>query len=265
MDSQPVKDIEAALRDMEALAKEGSGKSEAPKPSAKQDRPSRKQDKPQKMESKRPKKRVNPITWLFRTVFSLVILVILPFILLIRLTVYLYTAEALNIWLALGASIGATTLLLLIYGAIVQKRFTGTWNISKRKIQFFLVVVLLYSGYSLMYISGSNVKSGEVSSAYLSLHPTLRLATSTLVLIDQDLIVTDMGRTPQDYIKMGLPIRENSLHYKQDSGFVEAVDIRTKGKPEWVNMLVSLYYKSMGFNTLRHVGTADHLHISVPR
>ena len=189
----------------------------------------------------------------------------LPFILLIRLTVYLHTVEALNIWLALAASIGATTLLLLIYGAVVQKRFTGSWNISRRKIQFFLVVVVLYSGYSLMYISGNNVKSGEASSAYLSLHPTLRLATSTLVLIDQELIVTDMGRTPEDYIKMGLPVRESSLHYKQESGFVEAVDIRTKGKPEWVNLLVRLYYRSMGFNTLRHVGTADHLHVSVPR
>ena len=254
MDSQPVKDIEAALREMEALSKGGGEAS-----------PSKQKTKKKDIKKREPRKRINPISWLFRTLFSLIILVILPFLLLIRLTVFLHTAEAWNVWLALGASIGATTLLLLIYGAIVQRRFTGSWNVSRRKIQFFLLVVLLYSGYSLMYISGSNVKSGEVSSAYLSLHPTLRLATSTLVLIDQDLIVTDMGRTPQDYIKMGLPIRENSLHYKQDSGFVEAVDIRTQNKPEWVNMLVTLYYRSMGFNTLRHVGTADHLHISVPR
>lgn len=265
MDSQPVKDIEAALRDMEALAKGGGESAPASKKTNTRENTTPRSKPKKQVEKSQPKKRVNPITWLFRTVFSLIILVLLPFILLIRLTVYLHTTEALNIWLALGASIGATTLLLLIYGAIVQRRFTGSWNISRRKIQFFLVVVLLYSGYSLMYISGSNVKSGEVSSAYLSLHPTLRLATSTLVLVDQDLIVTDMGRTPQDYIKMGLPIRENSLHYKQDSGFVEAVDIRTKGKPEWVNLLVTAYYRSMGFNTLRHVGTADHLHISVPR
>lgn len=259
MDSQPVKDIEAALRDMEVLAKGSGGDARE------SSEPKQKKERVQKVETKRPRKRVNPITWLFRTLFSLVILIVLPFLLLIRLTVYLHTSEALNIWLALAASIGATTLLLLIYGAIVQKRFTGSWNISKRKIQFFLVVVLLYSGYSLMYISGSNVKSGEVSSAYLSLHPTLRLATSTLVLIDQELVVTDMGRTPEDYVKMGLPVRESSLHYKQESGFVEAVDIRTNGKPEWVNLLVRGYYQSMGFNTLRHVGTADHLHVSVPR
>ena len=161
MDSQPVKDIEAALRDMEALAKEGSGKRDAPKPSSKKDRAPQKKDRPQKMESKQPKKRVNPITWLFRTVFSLVILIILPFILLIRLTVYLHTAEALNIWLALAASIGATTLLLLIYGAIVQKRFTGTWNISKRKIQFFLVLVLLYYGKMANQYSNIHVKQQQ--------------------------------------------------------------------------------------------------------
>ena len=267
MDSQPVKDIEAALKDMEALAKSGSSSDVSEKRPSKKERSAGKKKNVQTKSAKveKTKKRVNPVSWFVRSLFTLVTLVVLPFLLLIRLTLHLHVYEALNIWLALGIGIGATTVLLLIYGAIIQHWMTGSWNITRRKIQVFLLIVLVYSGYSLMYLSGSNVKSTEVSSTYLSLHPTLRLATSTLVLIDQDLVVTDMERTPDDYLKMGLPVLENSLHYKQESGFVEAVDIRTKGEPEWVNFLVRTYFQAMGFNTLRHVGTADHLHVSVPR
>ncbi len=85
------------------------------------------------------------------------------------------------------------------------------------------------------------------------------------MLADRSLVVTDMGRSPADYTNMGLPVLENSLHYKQEYGYVEAVDVRTIGKSEWVNQLVRLYYWSMGFNTLRHTGTADHLHVSMPQ
>ena len=264
MDSQPVKDIEAALKDMEALA-EGSNSSSGIDRGSNGAKQSRKEEKKVQKKAAKPKKRVNPISWLIRTLLTLVTVIALPFLLLIRLTLHLHVFEAFNIWMALAIGIGAATVVLLIYGAVIQHWITGSWNISRRKIQMFLLIVVLYSGYSLMYLSGSNVKSQDVASTYLSMHPTLRLATSTLVLIDQDLVVTDMGRTPEDYAKMGLPALENSLHYKQDSGFVEAVDIRTKGKPEWANFLVRIYYQSMGFNTLRHVGTADHLHVSVPR
>ena len=264
MDSQPVKDIEAALKDMEALAKSSDSAPEESRKSSGSSRPVKVEKNVQKKAAK-PKKRVNPISWLLRTVLTLVTLVALPFLLLIRLTLHLHVFEAFNIWMALALGIAAATVVLLIYAAIIQHWVTGSWNITRRKVQILLLIVVLYSGYSLMYLSGSNVKSEEVASTYLSMHPTLRLATSTLVLIDQDLVVTDMGRTPEDYAKMGLPALENSLHYKQESGFVEAVDIRTKGKPEWANFLVRIYYQSMGFNTMRHVGTADHLHVSVPR
>ena len=47
------------------------------------------------------------------------------------------------------------------------------------------------------------------------------------------------------------------------SRLVHAVDLRTKGKSELRNKLVSWYFRMMGFNTLRHVGTADHLHVSI--
>lgn len=269
MDSQPVKDIEAALRDMEALAEGSSSSSANTSKAAKEPvRASQSGESNRSMTTKaakKAKKRVNPVSWLIRTLLLTLTVIALPFLLLIRLTLHLHVFESFNIWLALLIGISAATVLLVIYGAVIQHWMTGSWNITRRKIQLLLLIVFIYSGYSLMYLSGSNVKSEEVAHTYLSMHPTLRLATSTLVLIDQDLVVTDMGRAPEDYVKMGLPVLENSLHYKQESGFVEAVDIRTQGKPEWVNFLVRMYYRSMGFNTLRHVGTADHLHVSVPR
>jgi hypothetical protein len=63
---------------------------------------------------------------------------------------------------------------------------------------------------------------------------------------------------------MGLPVRDQSLHYPQKSGYVHAVDIRTKGRPEWKNKLTEMTFELFGMSTLRHVGTADHLHISLP-
>jgi hypothetical protein len=30
------------------------------------------------------------------------------------------------------------------------------------------------------------------------------------------------------------------------------------------NGLVRLYFEALGFRTLRHVGTADHLHVALP-
>lgn len=33
--------------------------------------------------------------------------------------------------------------------------------------------------------------------------------------------------------------------------------------PEWRNLAAELAFRAMGFHTLRHVGTADHLHVSL--
>jgi hypothetical protein len=63
---------------------------------------------------------------------------------------------------------------------------------------------------------------------------------------------------------MGLPPYERSLHLRQDDGYAHAVDLRTAGRSEWRNFLMRSYYRLMGFRTLRHVGTADHLHVSLP-
>jgi len=54
------------------------------------------------------------------------------------------------------------------------------------------------------------------------------------------------------------------LHARQRDGWAHAVDLRTIGRSAIVNLLVEWYFRAMGFRTLRHVGTADHLHVELP-
>lgn len=76
-------------------------------------------------------------------------------------------------------------------------------------------------------------------------------------------MVTDADRQPEDYGKMGLPTKSHSLHYRQSSGYAHAVDLRTLRRGALRNALVAAYFRLMGFNTLRHMGSADHLHVSL--
>jgi hypothetical protein len=113
-------------------------------------------------------------------------------------------------------------------------------------------------------VSGVNVKGEAVRREYRSLHPLLRLAASTVILVDRDLVITDMGRRSEDYGRMGLPFYERSLHFVQRDGYAHAVDLRTLGRSGPRNLLVAAYFEAMGFRTRRHVGAADHLHVSLP-
>ena len=118
--------------------------------------------------------------------------------------------------------------------------------------------------YSLLYLSDSNAKASEVRSEFNSLHPILRVAVSTTILADRTLIITDAKRDLDDYSSMGLPANSRSRHLPQSDGFVHAVDIRTNGHSEFRNTMLEMSYRLMGLKTLRHVGTADHLHIELP-
>ncbi|HMC55073.1 MAG TPA: hypothetical protein VKH19_07895, partial [Gemmatimonadaceae bacterium] len=86
---------------------------------------------------------------------------------------------------------------------------------------------------------------------------------STVILFDDDLVITDARRVAADYPRMGLPVNDRTMHYGQSDGWVHAVDLRTRGHNEIANRLVQFYFWSMGFSTLRHVGTADHLHVQL--
>src|SRR5207237_9745321 len=106
-------------------------------------------------------------------------------------------------------------------------------------------------------------KSSDVRGYYTTVHPILRVALSTVILFDPDLVITDTRRTAADYPRMGLPVNDRTYHYQQADGWVHAVDLRTHGRGAIKNRLVQLYFWSMGFSTLRHVGTADHLHVQL--
>ena len=115
----------------------------------------------------------------------------------------------------------------------------------------------------MFFISSDNIKSEGLRKEINELHPILRMGVSTFVLMDGDLIITDASRVPEDYNKMGLKTIKNSLHYKQKDGYAYAIDLRTTRRSEWRNQAMTIYFKLLGFNTLRHTGTGDHLHVSL--
>lgn len=189
---------------------------------------------------------------------------VLPFWVLVGSSVFLYRHYAVPTWPALLAGLLLTALVLLIYAAWVSKRLAGKARLPGAVTKTVFAVVGAYCLYALIYLSSLNVKGTELRQEYRSLHPLLRLATSTFILVDRDLVVTDMERQAQDYERMGLPLHEHSLHFIQEDGYAHAVDLRTVGRSAWRNFLLRAYYGAMGFRTLRHVGTADHLHVSLP-
>jgi len=196
----------------------------------------------------------------------LVLLLVLPFICLIRGAEWGHEYYQLSPWPAILMGMGITIFILILYFSFIYGRITGKLGNArsfKLRIGLALALVIGYSTYAIVYLSDSNVKSPEVHQTYTSLHPILRLSISTVLFIDNSLIITDGKRQPEDYKKMGLRTKKQSLHYVQPNGYVHAVDIRTRGHSELRNRLLEYYFKLMGLNTLRHVGTADHLHISL--
>ena len=214
---------------------------------------------------------------------------VLPFFVLLRTATWLY-GTGLGTWaaLAVGAALTFGVLAAYILGvarwlrrrlgddgpaAHARPHATGGSSprvapssapVTKRLLQAAAVLVVACCAHGLVFLSGANAGSDAVRAEYRSLHPHLRLAVATLVLVDSDLLVTDAARDLADYAAMGLPPNERSLHLRQDNGWAHALDLRTAGRPEWLNVLVRAWFAGTGFRTLRHVGTADHLHVSLP-
>ena len=203
--------------------------------------------------------------WIYN-ILKLILLLIFPFILLIKGAVFIHEYYKYAATFSLLVSGGITTLLLFIYLSFMYGKVTGkigSGNVLKRRSIIAILLVVGYSIYGLFFLSNSNAKSSEVHSEFTKLHPIVRLSVSTILFLDQELLITDSSRKPEDYKKMGLKSKKRSLHYKQSSGYVHAIDIRTKGRSELRNDMLVWYFRLMGFNTLRHVGTADHLHVSL--
>ncbi|MGH7644340.1 MAG: hypothetical protein ACREMR_02015, partial [Gemmatimonadales bacterium] len=151
-----------------------------------------------------------------------------------------------------------------LYGGWLSRRVTGRARLALVARWVALPLVLCWCGYTLVYVASVNAKSEAVRAGYTATHPLLRVALATLILADGDLVITDLRRAPEDYPRMGLPVNDGTRHYRQADGWAHAVDLRTIGRGEGQNRLVQVSFELMGFTTLRHTGTADHLHVQLP-
>ncbi len=197
---------------------------------------------------------------------KIILLLTLPFIVLIKGAVWLHNTYEWQPYPAIIGGVLGTALIVAFYFYFIHGYLSGRLSgleTFKRSIWISVFLVGIYAVNGLLFISASNTKTKAVQQEFLSLHPILRLSVSTIVFLDSDLIITDAKRIPEDYKKMGLPSKRRSLHYKQKSGFVHAMDIRVNNRSELRNNLLKWYFQAMGFNVLRHGGTGDHLHISI--
>ncbi|MGH1364429.1 MAG: hypothetical protein ACRBF0_12795 [Calditrichia bacterium] len=209
--------------------------------------------------------------WLFAlstlyTIFKYALLLTAPFIVLIRGGVYLYEAWYLPHWLALLGGVLLSALLLFIYLTWIYGSVAGRIGSQTALTTRYAIVLLFVLGYALnglLFLADGNAKHPAVQEEYNSLHPILRLGIGTIVFFDEGVVITDANRKPEDYKQMGLPTKSRSLHYKQSSGYSHAIDIRVNDRGFFRNAITKGYFNLMGFNTLRHGGTADHLHVSL--
>lgn len=192
--------------------------------------------------------------------FLVALIAVLPFVILIRGSVYLHEVYHFYPAPAIAGGFFLTAVLLFLYLIFV---FGTPADALKKRFKLILLLLFFYCCYSLLYISARNVKSKAIANEFVSLHPVLRLGVSTILLVDKDLIITDANRTQEDYRRMGLATKAQSLHYPQRNGYTHALDIRTNGRSRIRNFLLKWYFRSMGFRVLRHGGTGDHFHISL--
>lgn len=187
----------------------------------------------------------------------------LPFIVYVRSAVGLYSQGGLSPMLSVIGAGMITAALLTAYAAWLSRRFKGRARANSIMRWVAIPTLAAWCLYSLLYLASNNAKSDEVRREYRSMHPVLRIAVATAIMGDGDLMLTDSRRVASDYTRMGLPVNNRTKHYAQKNGWVHAVDLRTNGRSEVRNRAIQAYFALMGFQTLRHVGTADHLHVQL--
>lgn len=181
-----------------------------------------------------------------------------------RLAVY-YSYSNIKPLFSLSLSFIIVLCIWLICFKGISYLLTGKFKTNRYIQRIMMISLVAYLGFSTLFLSNAHIKNKSIKQTYLNLHPVLRVGLTTIILADTDLIITNTQRTKDDYLKWGLSKKERSHHFIQaETGFVHAVDIRTIGRPEWQNTLVQFGFKVMGFKTLRHIGTADHLHVYLP-
>jgi hypothetical protein len=201
--------------------------------------------------------------WLLRSLATGLLLA-LPFALLVRGALVASARWGWHAWVAVafGGLLAALAVSTLAWWTLRRLSMRPSFRSVATRVGLPLVIV--FCSFSLLYLSGSNAKSAQIREAYPQLHPVLRLAVGTVRLVDTRIVVTDIERGPTSYAAMRLPRPTTSQHYRQKDGTVHAIDLRTQGRGTLRNGLVRLYFELLGFDTVRHVGTADHLHVRLP-
>ena len=200
---------------------------------------------------------------------KIALIIALPFLVLVRGAVFIYQHGGTSVWVALFVAAFLSATVVTGYAVSLARKFTTKGGKGGRDLIIPLAkwvalpLVVFYCSYSLLYIASVNAKSAPIRAYYRALHPLLRLSLSTLILIDRDMLITDTARQPEDYTRMGLPANTRTRHYRQADGWIHAVDLRTSGRGVIKNRGVQFYFWLMGFETRRHVGTADHLHVEL--
>jgi hypothetical protein len=191
-------------------------------------------------------------------------LLALPFYLLVRGALLAGALFGWPAWPAVGFGAALSTLATSAGVFLALRRLEVELSFAALATRVVLPALAVFCVFSLFTLSGTNAKSPEVRASYRRLHPALRLAVGTLRLLDPPVVLTDIERCPRSYAAMRLRRPRSSAHYDQRDGTVHAIDLRTHGRGRVRNALVRLYFEALGFETLRHVGTADHLHVGLP-
>jgi len=187
----------------------------------------------------------------------------LPFYVYVRSSVFFFSSLGWTPWFAVAGAVVMALAVVSVYATWLAKRVGANARVSALARMVAVPMVAAWLLYSLLFLARVNAKTDDVQSYYWSLHPVLRVAVSTVMIVDPSAVITDMQRVAADYPRMGLPVNPRTRHYVQSDGWVHAVDIRTNGRWEIRNVLLQLYFWGMGFSTLRHVGTSDHLHVQL--
>ena len=196
--------------------------------------------------------------------FKLILIIVLPFLLLTRGAMYVHVHYNPGAYISILFGMIIASIIIMIYFAVLYGRVSnkvGDMGMLRKKWVVAFLIVLGYSIHGVFFMSPDNFKNPAIKKEMSKLHPLLRLGVSTLVMIDKDMLVTDATRAVEDYDDMGLRRNARSLHIPQKDGYAYAVDLRTRGRNEFRNRSTELFFHLLGFKTLRHVGTEDHLHL----
>lgn len=180
----------------------------------------------------------------------------------VRLQLWVIERDATAAWLAVVAGLVVGGALWAVVLAVGLRFRSLRWAGGTLVLAPLIFLALGY--YGTTRYPAHNFKTQAAASEWKTLHPTLRLALWLIALEDRQVVLTDIARTASDYDEMGLAPRRESSHYIKGDGYAHAVDVRVSNVGEVRNWARQGLFLLMGLKTRRHVGTADHLHVSLP-